>query len=408
MKVLALTTVFPNAAQPTHGTFVFERLRHLARLADVRVVAPVSWRVATGSGTGPECRGADLRVERPRFVYVPGILKVLDGLFLFLSVLGVVRRLRRTFDFEVIDAHFAFPEGFAAALLSVWARRPFTITMRGTEIPLSRYRLRRWAIRWALRRASRVIAVADPLAQWAVSLGVPRARVSVIENGVDAELFRPADRAAARRALGLEGCGPFIVSVGHLSARKGFQRVIRVLPRLLETHPGATVVIVGGPGGEPNNGPALEEQVRALGLEARVRFAGPQPPARVADWLNAADLFVLASDYEGCPNVVLEALACGRPVVVTRVGHVERMVPDYAGVLVDAVDDNRALLAALQAALARPWETDRIRRYAERLSWDGVASRVYAEWRRAIAEDREAVRWLVASVFLACLCSLPT
>jgi glycosyltransferase involved in cell wall biosynthesis len=383
MKVLSLTTVFPNAAQPTHGVFVFERLRHLGRHAELKILAPVPWRVRSRSDVPYRDTRAELPVVHPTFFYVPGILKVLDGLFLFLSVLPAVRRLRRTFDFDVIDAHFAFPEGFAAALLSAWYRRPFTITMRGTEILIGRHRLRKLAIRWALRRANRVIAVADPLAAFAISLGVPPDRVCVIENGVNTDTFQPMAREAARELLGLRVNGPLIVSVGHLSARKGFQRVIRVLPELLRTYPTATFAVVGGPGGEANNKPALDALVKALGLEERVLFAGAQPPARVAEWLGAADLFVLASDYEGCPNVVLEALACGRPVVATRVGHVDRMVPDYAGVLVDKADDDIALAGALGEALSRSWDTERIRGYAAGQSWEGVAARVMEQWQLA-------------------------
>jgi glycosyltransferase involved in cell wall biosynthesis len=383
MNVLSLTTVFPNSAQPTHGVFVFERLRHLARKTSVRVIAPVAWRVRHDASVPRHVDMGGLSVEHPTFFYVPGILKILDGLFLFLSVWPAVRRVRRTADFDLIDAHFAFPEGFAAALLSLWYRRPFTVTMRGTEILIARHALRRLAIAWVLRRADRVIAVAEPLARFAVSLGVPPARVVVVENGVDADTFRPSAQTAARQGLGLTLGGPVIVSVGHLSPRKGFQRVVRVMPKLLQTHATARFVIVGGPGGEPNNRPALEALVRAIGLEEHVVFAGPQPPARVAQWLNAADVFVLASDYEGCPNVVLEALACGKPVVATRVGHVDRMVPDYAGIIVDSADDEVALWRALDQALTTNWHEDRIRAYAERQSWSGVATRVLEQWQLA-------------------------
>jgi glycosyltransferase involved in cell wall biosynthesis len=385
MRVLSVTTVFPSRVQPTHGLFVYERLRHLAARAQVRVVAPIAWRARRKGAVPAGERRGELDVLHPTFFYVPRVLKILDGLCLFLSVLGTVRRLRRTFDFDVIDAHFAYPEGVAAALLSIWFRRPFTITMRGTEILIARSRLRRLAIRWALRRAHRVIAVADPLARFARSLGVPAERISVIENGVDTDLFRPTPRAVARQTLGLQPDSPVIVSVGHLSPRKGFQRVIRVLPSLLELHPDATFVIVGGPGGEPNNRPELDALVMTLGVAHRVIFAGPQPPSRVAEWLSAADVFVLASDYEGCPNVVLEALACGRPVVATRVGNVDGLVPGYAGVLVDSVEDERAMLRALDTALRATWHSPSIRACAERRSWSDVASRVFDQWQLACA-----------------------
>lgn len=384
MKVLSVTTVFPNAAQPTHGAFVYQRLRHMVKHAEVRVMAPVSWRARSEKVKRIETRGG-LQVHHPTFFYVPGVLKVLDGLALFLSMVRATSHLRRTFDYDLIDAHFAFPDGFAAALLAAWTRRPFTITMRGTEIPISRYRLRKWAMAWALRRADGVIAVAQPLADYALALGVAPDRVAVIDNGVDTELFQPARRDEAREAIGVDAAATLIVSVGHLSARKGFQRVIRVLPALLRARPNIMFAVVGGPGGEPSNEAALKALVNTLGLETHVIFAGPQSAERVADWLTAADVFVLASDYEGCPNVVLEALACGRPVVATRVGHVEFMVPAHGGVLFDDPEDAEALTHALEQALHTIWDTARIRAHAERQSWWTVADRVAERWQLAAA-----------------------
>jgi len=131
MRVLVFSTVFPNGAQPTHGLFVFERVRHLAAHAELRVVAPVSWRVRARARVPAQDSAGSLEVAHPTFVYIPGLLKVLDGLLLFLSSLRTVARIRRDFDFDLIDAHFAFPDGFAAVLLGWWFDRPVTITLRG-------------------------------------------------------------------------------------------------------------------------------------------------------------------------------------------------------------------------------------------------------------------------------------
>jgi glycosyltransferase involved in cell wall biosynthesis len=209
----------------------------------------------------------------------------------------------------------------------------------------------------------------------------------VIANGVDAARFSPGDTAEARRALGLPEAGRLLVSVGHRSPRKGFQRVIRVLPELLRAAPDLRFAVVGGRGAEPDNGPELERLAAGLGVADRVVFAGSQPPERVAHWLRAADLFVLASDYEGCPNVVWEALACGLPVVATRVGEVPSMVPEETGILVGEAEDLPALRDALAAALARGWDRRAIRAWAERHTWDGVADRVFEGWSSVLAPD---------------------
>ena len=391
LRVLVFTTVFPNRGQPLHGTFVLERIRHLAALADIQVVAPVSWHRAPAS----QARIADITpilcVKHPRFWYPPKVMLGLRGFFLFLSALGEIRRLRASFDFDLIDAHFAYPDGFAAILLGRWFRRPVCITLRGTIIPLSRRPLIRRLCDWALQRAERVLAVAGNLAERAREGGVPECRIATIANGVDSERFRVITRTVARRELGLPQDGGLIVSVGHLSLRKGFHRVIRSLSRVLAIRPDVRLVIVGGKGAEHDNSAELRALVHDLGLADRVRFAGAQLPDRVALWLGAADAFVLASDFEGCPNVVLEAMACGRPVVAAKVGDIETMVPPFAGILFDDPEDTVALAECITAALTRSWDPQRIHDHLSSQSWDGVAKRVAAQWLLAV-ETFEAAK----------------
>ncbi len=400
MRVLAFTTVFPNAVRPQHGLFVLERLRHCAKLAEIRVVAPRPFYPWPAMRAVPqsEVQGG-LPVEHPVFRYLPRFGKSLDGLFLYASTRRAVRRLRCEFDFDLIDAHFGYPDGYAAVLLGRSLGRPVVVTLRGTEpLVAAAGPSRRRALAWALRNADRIIAVSHPLAEGARELmaeygpaqGAPM--VEVIANGVDTARFTPGVAEEERRALGLPIEGKLIVSVGHLSPRKGFQRVLRVLPEVLRAVPDARFAIVGGAGAEGDNGPELRELAARLGLSERVVFAGPQPPGLVASWLRAADLFVLASNHEGCPNVVWEALACGLPVVATRVGEVDRMVPDFAGMTFGQADDAPALRTALIEGLTRPYDRVAIRRWAERHTWTGVADRVFEQWASVLA-PRRAQGW---------------
>jgi len=383
LRVLVFTTVFPNPALPLHGTFVLERVRHVAELADVQVIAPVAWHRVLGQ-RGPLRPVVPLPgVRHPRFWYPPRVLKPLHGLFLFLSAVREVGRLRETFDFDLIDAHFAYPDGFAAVLLGRWFRRPVCITLRGTIFWWSRRRLLRWLCDWAICRAERVIAVAENLAARARQGGVPEHRIETIANGVDGARFQLIDRVSARRSLGLPEQGRLLVSVGHLSPRKGFHRVIRSLPRVVEACPDAHLAIVGGRGAETDNSTELRTLARDLGLTDRVLFVGAQPSDRVALWMGAADAFVLASDFEGCPNVVLEAMACGRPVVATKVGDVERMVPAFAGVLFDDPENATALADCMIAVLRGDWDPRQIRDHVSARSWNDVARRVVVAWRLA-------------------------
>ena len=380
MKVLTLSTVFPNPVQPVHGLFVFERTRHAAKRAEIRVVAPVPWFRRSRSIPSTTTQ-RDLQVEHPTFFYVPGLLKFLDGLFLFLSVLPRVRRLQRESDFDVIDAHFAFPEGFAAILLGMWFRKPVMVTLRGSEHEFVTHPPRRKAIAWALKRATRVVAVSHQLAQLAEELGVPRERIAVVENGVDIDTFRPGDRAEAKRTIGFDDTRRLLISVGHLVPLKGYHRMIRAVADLRSAYPDLALALVGGSASTSGSYPKeLKQLASELGLSSSVLFPGSLPPDQVCAWLNAADVFVLCSDREGCPNVVWESMACGVPVASARVGEVEYMVPSRAGELFDDPADRGALRAAISRALDRRWDRGDIRAHAEAHTWTHVAQRVERQW----------------------------
>jgi glycosyltransferase involved in cell wall biosynthesis len=382
MKVLTLATVFPNPAQPMSGPFVFERIRHAAQHADIRVIAPVAWFRRVGPLTRSTAQ-YHLTIEHPTFFYVPAVLKFLDGVFLFLSILPGVTRIRRTFDFDLIDAHFAIPDGVAATLLGYWFRRPVVITLRGFEHQFVEHRLRRMMMRWALGRATRVIAVSRPLGALALRLGVAAGRIEVIENGVDADKYRPIPRVDAKRLVDIDPDTRLLVCVGHLVPLKGFHRIIAALPRLREEFPNLSLAIVGG-SANAAYARQLHELVDQLGLRSRVIFPGSVPADRVVQWLNASDVLVLCSDREGCPNVVWEAMACGRPVVSPKVGAVEEMVPADAGILFDSPGDGPALVASVSLALNTEWDSERIRSHAEAHTWAHVASRVIHQWRLSL------------------------
>jgi glycosyltransferase involved in cell wall biosynthesis len=384
VKILAFTTVFPSAAQPLHGLFVAERIRHASAHADIRVISPVPWFRRRPQSRQPRVEAA----EHPPFFYVPGLFKCLDGLLLFLSALPAVRRLRRDFDFDLIDAHFGFPDGVAAVLLAFWCHRPVTVTLRGSEMDMVRYRMRRAALGWALRRADRVIAVSSELAALAISLGVAPGRVRVIGNGVDLLRFRPIDRTVARRSLGVPDAVPLVVSVGHLARVKGFDLVLRAVPGIASVHQALRFVIVGGPAASSGRYPAeLAAEIARLGLADRVTITGPVSPELVARWLNAADLFVLASEREGSPNALREALACGCPVVACDVGDARQVLGAHAGFIVADRTSTGQWRDAVQAALRTDWDRGAIRADAERYTWADVAARVASEWRSCVGRD---------------------
>lgn len=391
-SVVVLSSLFPSAVQPGAGLFVRERMFRVGRQLPLCVVAPTPWFPLQGllrrfkpgfrPGAPRHERQAGHDVWYPRFLSLPGLAKGLDGLSMALAALPRLWRLKRAGRLDVLDAHFGYPDGYAATLLGRWLDVPVTITLRGTEVRHAQQPALAAPLRRALGRATQIFAVSSSLRRLAIELGAAPDRVRVVGNGVDFDTFSPLPRAAARRELGLPVDAPLLVTVGALVERKGFHRVIELLPRLRERHPGLGYLIVGGASPEGDLSAALHEQVRRLGLSEAVRFLGPLPPDRLRLPLSAADVFALPTRNEGWANVLLEAMACGLPVVASDVGgNAEVVCHDELGTVVPFGDAD-ALYTALDAALSRRWSAETLRAHALGNSWDLRVSVLVDEFRR--------------------------
>ena len=393
--VVVLSSLFPSRLQPGSGLFIRERMFRVGRRLPLAVVAPSPWFPLQGlirrwrPGFRPGAPQHELQtgvnVWFPRFPSLPGLLKRLDGWAMALGAWPRLRALQRAGRLDLLDAHFGYPDGFAATRLGRWLGVPVTITMRGTELRHAADATLRPLLKRALLDADRVFAVSDSLRQLALGLGVPPERVRVVGNGVDPARFRPADRTTARASLGLPADALVLVSVGGLCERKGFHRVIEAMPALRAQGTDAHLVVVGGPSPEGDWTDRLQAQVRDLRLADRVHFTGPVPPDDLHRVLSAADVFVLATRNEGWANVFLEAMACGLPVVTTDVGGNAEVVcrPELGAVVPfgDGPALTAALHAALQTALNHAWDRAAIRTYAEANDWEGRIDALEAEFR---------------------------
>ncbi len=387
--VVVLSRLFPHSGQPGAGLFIRERMFRVARHLPLVVVAPVPWFPGQGliRRFRPHFRPSAPRFEVqegipvycPRFFSLPGAAKRLDSSFMALACLRLLRRLRRQGAAGIIDAHFGYPDGHAAALLGRWTGLPFTVTFRGTEPRQARTPGLRARLQRTVDGAARVFTVADSLNRLARELASDPAKVQTIPNGVDTRRFRPFPRTGSRRALGLPENGPVLITVGTLVERKGVHRVLAVLPDLRTRFPNLQYLVVGGPGPEGDASVFLRQRARELGIGGAVRFLGPVPPERLSLPLSSADVFVLATRNEGWANVFLEAMACGLPVVTTDVGGNREVVTgDHLGQVVP-FGDQTALGKALGQVLEADWDRTAIRRHAEKNGWEGrVAALVCA------------------------------
>lgn len=391
IRLLTFSTLYPNPAQPNHGVFVENRLRHLVAsgAAESTVLAPIPWFPGRSPAAGPNSRFPEIpihetrhgiAVHHPRFLAVPGLGMVSNPVTLYRAAKRTLARMTADgFAFDAIDGHYLYPDGVAAVWLARDYGVPVVLTARGSDTSqLPHYRIPGRLIRAAIARADALIAVSAALKDGLIALGAPPEKVTVLRNGVGLDVFRPvADRAAARAELGFDG--PTLLSVGLLIERKRHHLTIEALALL----PGHRLVIAG----EGPERTALEALAARLGVADRVHLIGPVPHARLPLYYSAADVMVLASSREGWANVLLESMACGTPVVATPAwGSREAIAAPEAGLVIDAATPE-ALAAGIRRVLAAAPERDATRAYAERFGWDETTNGQLALFRRLLGHQ---------------------
>ena len=377
MKVLLFSSLYPSTVRPIHGIFVETRLRELLKTGQVQaqVVAPVPWFPSKSPRFGEYAQFAatprfehrnGLDVHHPRYLLLPKVGMNLAPYTMALGALPTVRRLQREgFDFDLIDAHYYYPDGVAAGLLAKWLGKPFFVTARGTDLNLiPEYPFPRKLILKTASAASGSIGVCKALIDSLEQLGADPVKLHTLRNGVDLERFTPEPRELARQRLGLQAQGPYLLSVGHLIERKGHHIAIEALVAL----PGVTLLIAGS-GPEER---ALKSLASRLGVSDRVHWAGVVPQTELKWWYSAADVLTLCSSREGWANVLLEAMACGTPVIATDIwGTSEVVSTEAAGRLMER-RDARALADAWHDLMSAMPARSATRQYAEGFSWDAT------------------------------------
>jgi teichuronic acid biosynthesis glycosyltransferase TuaC len=383
LRIVSVCRSLPTPDDPSGGIFVLNRLAAMARHADVSAIQPIPYMPGIKPlprwARNDRRKQAALDVEHAPMFYVPGVLKSLDGHWLARSIEPIVRRLHQRQPVDLIDAHFGFPDGAGCMAVANRLGVPAFITVRGNETERIREAGVGRQLIAALRGATGCIAVSHTLADLLIQHGVQADRVRVIHNAIDQSTFNPANLQEARRRLDLDPTRPLVVTVGHLISRKRHHVLLNAFARLRQDFPDAMLAIVGARSFESRYPDQLQRQAHALGIADAVLFAGNLPPAKVVDWLRAADLFTLLSVREGCCNAVLESLATGVPTIVTPAGDNARFV--IAGENGDLVpfDDAETTAAALAHALRRTdWNRTAIaRRLADQVGdWSVVATRV--------------------------------
>lgn len=379
LRVLTLSTLFPNAVRPTLGVFVERQTLGLAAREDVEleVVAPVGlpvWPLARHPHYAPlralpaEETWQGLRVHRPRYRVWPRIGAARTAARMAAALLPLLREVRARFAFDVIDAEFFWPDGPAAVRLGEALGVPVSIKARGSDIHHWGHQAGIGAqVIAAGRAADGMLAVSAALKRDMETLGMPGGRIRVHRTGIDLDRFRPLDRPDAKAKLGV--AGPLLICAGALIERKGQRIALDALTRL----PDASLILVG----EGPDRSELEQRIGRLGLAGRVRLLGNRPHGELPALFAAADVAVQPSVSEGLANVWVEAMACGTPVVTCDVGGAREAIDrPAAGRLVPR--EAAAFAAAIAELLANPPAWGDVRAAAQRFSWDVNSAELFA------------------------------
>lgn len=386
LRVLTVTNLYPSAARPVHGVFVEERMTRFAARhgAALRVVAPVPW-FPFRAGFGEYSRIArtpisevrkGIRVDHPRILTLPKVGMSLAPFFWQRRLTPFLERLRTEWPFDLIDAHYVYPDGVALVSMARALRVPIVVSARGTDVHLiGTFAGPKERIRAACSAASAVVAVSKALADNLAAIGVPRVKIHIVPNGTDVDAFVPP-AGSAGAAL---GPGRVLLGIGRLVPQKGFALAIDAVASLVAKYPDLTLVLVGS-GTERGS---LTERARARGISDRVRFLGEVVHEGIPRLLWSAHRLVLPSFREGYPNVVVEAIAAGVPVVATPIGGIPEIVDAEVGD-VAARADREAFTEALDRSLERTFDRAVFDARREELRWDRSLDRLRDVFDRAL------------------------
>jgi glycosyltransferase involved in cell wall biosynthesis len=394
MKVLVLSHMYPYVLEPTFALFVHDQVKELAMRCEVVVISPtplsppivrrLKARWARYASKPSKARFEGIEVCYPRYINIPGERGFpLSAFFYGWAIKGLVVRLKNTFDFDLVHAHAICPDGFAAAQIGRQVGVPVVCTVHGSDVNVypHRTRLTRLVTRKAIRSVDVIVTVSAALKEKTLALETPKREIRIIPNGVDLRKFAPVDRQSARAELGLPQDGKILVYASRLDEAKGLSYLLEALKRVLSHESQCLLVLVG-------DGPyraRLKQEIAELGLEDNVFLAGLRPHDEIPRWMGACDLVVQPSLNEGSPLPVYEALACGRPMIASKVGGVpELIIGDDYGLLVPPANPE-ALGEALLRGLRKEWDTERIRSHSEKYTWGHVADQLLSLYKGVLA-----------------------
>lgn len=348
---MVVTNLYPNCNEENRGVFIRQLVERLAGEFEISVICPIPWRPKFLVNSSQDIPKQDvingIKVEYPRHLVIPKMMRFSYGWLMYLALLPVLKRMHKTSSIDLISAHWLYPDAFGAMKAAKKIHIPIVVHALGCDInEYSKYWLRRIQISQVLKTSDRVVVKSGDLAIQAKRLGAPINNIRTIMNGVDKDKFYPRSMIEARNEIGLSSSTKYLLFVGNLQVEKGLVFLLKALPKVVELD---FKLLVVGTGPQEK---MMCELVESLGISSNVVFLGSLRHDQIPIYLNAVDALCLPSLREGCPNIVLESLSCGTPVLASNVGAVSAMITDSKKGIIVAPEDSSAISDNIPRILA--------------------------------------------------------
>jgi teichuronic acid biosynthesis glycosyltransferase TuaC len=383
-RIIIITNLYPNSEEPLRGVFVESMAKELKELCDLTVISPLPWfpkgdflkrfgKWHKYSLVNNSREKDGIKIYYPKFIAIPK-MGIVHSFFMFIAIFSLVNKLHKQKPIDLINAHWIFPDGVAANWVAQFLKIPIVLSAHGCDINhYPKLFMRKTPIVRALAKANGISVVSSAQKTVVEKMGIVSAKIQVVRNGVDFKLFKLRDKIACRKKYGLEPDMKMILFVGQIIEVKGIEFLIEAFSSIAPINPEYKLFLIG----QGHLRQKYEEVILARGLSHSLLFKGEISREEIPYWFGASDALCLPSIREGCPTVILEALACGKPIVASKVGGIPELINDKNGILVEARDP-KALAAALTLALNRPWDEIEIQRSVPDYSWQAVAGRYFA------------------------------
>ncbi len=382
MKLLLITNLFPTPVDPERGIFTLQLTKSLSKICDVTIICPLPYfpdisllkkfeKYYHFSQVPDKYTIDNITVYSPKYLMLPKLSESMHALLMSLTLKKCIKKLNKKFNFDIINSQWLYPDSCAVDMAIKKLNLPHVATGLGCDINHDLYEQgKKDKIIAMLNNSKAITVVSNGLKNELIESGFAENKISVIANGVDISRFNPLSEDKCRNRLDIDKKFPVILYVGRLSHEKCVSSLIRSASSLIEKKSKFNLYIVG-------DGPLREELqslTKTLNIESHVHFIGNVEHNDISLWMGACNYFCLPSLREGCPNVVLEALGCGRPVIASNVGAIPDVVSSQTGVLFTP-DNIESICNAFEKAFKTDWDEKTIAQSVKKLSWDHAAEK---------------------------------